>query len=141
MSAPQIPNLNTLRKDGGRRIGRGRGGAAGGAESSNNESDSVAKDRIVQSTDNDAATSRMSAIEAGYLDDPFTRLLSQSGIVERRLPLMNRGQICHVLLSPVQRLSIIFRHICSDNSHRSIGGFVLRDRSEVGETDYLAWCW
>jgi [phosphatase 2A protein]-leucine-carboxy methyltransferase len=98
MSAPQIPNLNTLRKDGGRRSGRGRGGAGGGAESGNSETDSNAKDRIVQSTDNDAATSRLSAVEAGYLDDPFTRLLSPSGNVQRRLPLMNRGLICHALL-------------------------------------------
>jgi len=98
MSAPQIPNLNTLRKGGGRRSGRGRGGPGDGAESRRDETDSIAKNRIVQSTDNDAATSRLSAVEAGYLDDPFTRLLSQSGNVERRLPLMNRGQICHILL-------------------------------------------
>lgn len=51
----------------------------------------MSKDRIVQNTDNDAATSRLSAVESGYLDDPFARLLTHSENVDRRLPLMNRG--------------------------------------------------
>jgi [phosphatase 2A protein]-leucine-carboxy methyltransferase len=92
MSAPRIPNLNTLRRDGGRRGGRGRGAASSGPESSSN-TNPIAKDKIVQSTDNDAATSRLSAVEAGYLDDPFTKMLTQGQNVDRRLPLMNRGAI------------------------------------------------
>ena len=50
-------------------------------------------DRIIRATDNDAATSRLSAVDAGYLDDPFAHLLydTSSKEISRRLPLMNRG--------------------------------------------------
>jgi hypothetical protein len=116
MSALRIPNLNTLRRDGGRRGGRGRGAASSGPESSPN-TNPIAKDKIVQSTDNDAATSRLSAVEAGYLDDPFTKMLTQGQNVDRRLPLMNRGAIYRNGLW--ETLSERFRYICSDNSHRS----------------------
>lgn len=97
MSAPQIPNLNTLRKGAGRRGGRGRGSASGVAESGH-ETNTARKDAIVQGTDHDAATSRLSAVEAGYLDDPFAKLLIPGGNVDRRLPLMNRGQATRRLL-------------------------------------------
>ncbi len=90
MSAPQIPNLNTFRKGAGPRGGRGRGSAPGVA-GSGREIDPARKDAIIRSTDHDAATSRLSAVEAGYLDDPFAKLLTQGGNVDRRLPLMNRG--------------------------------------------------
>lgn len=88
MSAPQIPNLNSLRRGGLR--GRGRGLAdrvTGGAGRKQ-----VDHDQIVRNTDNDAATSRLSAVEAGYLQDPFARLLTTGDGVQRRLPLMNRGK-------------------------------------------------
>ena len=90
MSVPQIPNLNTRRRGGGRRGGRGRGIAPGGTESSR-DANSFARDMIIQGTDNDAATSRSSAVEAGYLDDPYAKLIVPSGTVDKRLPLMNRG--------------------------------------------------
>lgn len=80
MSAPAIPNLNSLR--------RGRGGARGGFSGRSNVPD---KDAIIRSTDNDASSSRMSAVEAGYLDDPFAKHLCD-GTWQRRLPLMNRGK-------------------------------------------------
>lgn len=91
MSTPVIPNLNNFRRGGNRRGGRGRDITVGGAESSsgNNEAE---KEKIIQSTDLDAATSRLSAVEAGYLDDPFARLLTHtSNNVARKLPLINRG--------------------------------------------------
>ena len=88
MSAPQIPNLNTLRRGGLRR--RGRGTALGSTR--NDVARKANNDEIIRNTDNDAATSRLSAVEAGYLDDPFAKLLSGNEEVSRRLPLMNRGE-------------------------------------------------
>jgi [phosphatase 2A protein]-leucine-carboxy methyltransferase len=87
MSAPQIPNLSTLRRGGG---GRGRGRGRGDAAASHNVRQ-VNKDKIIQGTDLDAATSRLSAVECGYLDDPFAKHILPGGHAERRLPLMNRG--------------------------------------------------
>jgi [phosphatase 2A protein]-leucine-carboxy methyltransferase len=89
MSASQIPNLNTLRRGGGRGRGRGRGGPGDAAAS--NQISQVDKDKIIQGTDLDAATSRLSAVECGYLDDPFAKHILPGGHAERRLPLMNRG--------------------------------------------------
>lgn len=91
MSASAIPNLNTLRR-GQRGRGRGRGNAASGADAAG-PGRPQAQDEIIQQTDHDAATSRLSAVEAGYLEDPFARLLSADESVARRLPLMNRGRL------------------------------------------------
>lgn len=85
MAAPQIPNLNTLRKGRLRSRGNGRAGEDGhGVRSSG-------KDRVVQGTDNDASVSRMSAVELGYLDDPYAAALTPPGSATRRLPIINRG--------------------------------------------------
>jgi hypothetical protein len=107
MSAPQIPNLNTLRRGGGglrgRLRGRGRGGSSSGGagdddstsqEDNNNDAKKAAeKDQIVQNTDNDASVSRLSAVDLGYLNDPFARSLTPSGggPGSRRFPIINRG--------------------------------------------------
>ncbi|KAL4779626.1 S-adenosyl-L-methionine-dependent methyltransferase [Aspergillus varians] len=85
MSASQIPNLNTLRRGGGRGRFRGRGGHEGSGSSPGQ------KDQVVQGTDNDASVSRLSAVGLGYLDDPFARALTPSGLATRRLPIINRG--------------------------------------------------
>lgn len=90
MSAPHIPNLNTLRRGGPRSRGGGRGGPIAPISENDTAKSSLAKDEVIQRTDNDAATSRLSAVEAGYLDDPFAKLLTP-GQHARRLPLMNRG--------------------------------------------------
>jgi O-methyltransferase involved in polyketide biosynthesis len=90
MSAPHIPNLNTLRRGGLRSRGRGRGGSTVAVGENESLPSSLIKDEVIQKTDNDAATSRLSAVETGYLDDPFARLLTP-GQHARRLPLMNRG--------------------------------------------------
>lgn len=65
------------------------------------------RDRIVQQTDDDAAGSRQSAVEAGYLHDPFARMLyldsthrgggagqqAPEGVLQvRRMPIINRGK-------------------------------------------------
>lgn len=89
MSAPSIPNLLSLRGGAtGRGRGRGRGGPArsGGPGSGSRPS----HDATIQGTDTDAAVSRLSAVELGYLSDPFARLFVQ-GPATRRLPIINRG--------------------------------------------------
>lgn len=90
MSAPSIPNLNTLRRGGLRGRVRGRGGSGAGAGTT--AAKGIQHDTIVQNTDHDAATSRLSAVDAGYLEDPFAHLLTPTEGVSRRLPLMNRGR-------------------------------------------------
>lgn len=88
MSAPSIPNLLSLRgsRGGARGRGRGRGGHASGA---------AAHDATIQGTDTDAAVSRLSAVEIGYLDDPYAQYFVQSidGPPARRLPIINRGML------------------------------------------------
>jgi hypothetical protein len=93
MSASQIPNLNTLRRGGGRGRLRGRGGFGTGTpgEERHGSRGIAAQDRVVQGTDNDASVSRLSAVEIGYLEDPFARALTPPGSETRRLPIINRG--------------------------------------------------
>ncbi|KAJ5627780.1 hypothetical protein N7520_010018 [Penicillium odoratum] len=86
MAAPRIPNLNTLRR--GR--GQGRGGLRGVEDS--NGTRPTGKDRVVQGTDNDASVSRLSAVELGYLDDPYATALTAPGNATRRFPIINRGK-------------------------------------------------
>ncbi|PLB52286.1 leucine carboxyl methyltransferase [Aspergillus steynii IBT 23096] len=90
MSAPQIPNLNTLRRGGGRGRLRGRGGFAGDGGGGSAASRG-GKDRVVQGTDHDASVSRLSAVGLGYLEDPFARALTPPDLETRRLPIINRG--------------------------------------------------
>lgn len=48
---------------------------------------------MIQGTDTDAAVSRLSAVELGYLDDLYARYFVQSsGPGDRRLPIINRGE-------------------------------------------------
>ncbi|KAF2445908.1 leucine carboxyl methyltransferase [Karstenula rhodostoma CBS 690.94] len=86
-SSNQIPNLKTL-------LGRGRGGglrgrARGGPGASSAGSEAV-RDNAVRGTDQDAAGSRVSCVELGYLDDPYAKLFATQPST-RRLPLLNRG--------------------------------------------------
>lgn len=85
----EIPNLRTLlgqRRGGGLRgRERGRGGIGGSAE----ETEQI-RDDAVKATDQDAAGSRASCVELGYLHDPYAQLFATQG-VSRRLPLLNRG--------------------------------------------------
>lgn len=98
-TAQSIPNLLSLRGrigGGGINQGRyrgvirrgGRGHGPGGAPSSA----SATHDATIQGTDTDAAVSRMSAVQIGYLDDPYAELFAQFGPgAARRLPIINRG--------------------------------------------------
>lgn len=97
-NAPSIPNLLSLRgRIGGGGVtarGRYRGvihrgcrGHGPGAPSA-----SAAHDATIQGTDTDAAVSRLSAVQIGYLEDPYAELFAQSGPgAARRLPIINRG--------------------------------------------------
>ena len=94
MSASHIPNLLTGSHRGGRRGGRG-------TISQGNEAEVIAKqqDSIIQATDTDASVSRLSAVQAGYLTDPFASDFAPSPIPSggfRRLPIINRGMLCKI---------------------------------------------
>ncbi|KAG6008353.1 hypothetical protein E4U21_004557 [Claviceps maximensis] len=89
MAAPSIPNLLSLRGD-GRGSGRpGRGGRPGGPPAPA-ASAAVSPDAAIQGTDTDAAVSRLSAVDLGYLEDAYARLFV-TGPPTRRLPIINRG--------------------------------------------------
>jgi len=90
MSASQIPNLLTSRGRPRSRAGRGRRGGGSGSQLGNATPAQQRKDIDIQSTDTDAAVSRLSAVSLGYLDDPFTSYFV-SGAGTRRLPIINRG--------------------------------------------------
>jgi hypothetical protein len=85
MSSAHIPNLLSSRR--GPRL-RGRGGGRGHGHVG--VSASSRRDQTVQSTDTDAAVSRLSAVSLGYLDDPFAQYFVD-GPGTRRLPIINRG--------------------------------------------------
>ena len=100
MSAPSIPNLLSLRgaRGGARGRGRGRGRGGSGSGYPPSSSPALSQDTVIQGTDTDAAVSRMSAVDLGYLEDPFAQFFAQQpphghghGGVTRRLPIINRG--------------------------------------------------
>lgn len=76
--------MNPLRLPGPNRLGRPKAG-------DDKDSTPEAKDRVVQQTDQDASQSRLSAVETGYLQDPFASVFVNGG-AQRKLPLINRGQ-------------------------------------------------
>lgn len=57
----------------------------------------------MQGTDNDASVSRLSAVDLGYLDDPYATALTPSGSATRRLPIINRGKAISRLVSGLNR--------------------------------------
>lgn len=75
----------------------------------------VDHDQVVRNTDNDAATSRLSAVDAGYLEDPFARLLTPGDGVHRRLPLMNRGKAWAMDIYLTELT--IFRDLCENDGN------------------------
>ncbi len=88
MAAPQIPNLSTLRSS--------RAGLAPrGGRPISTEEEQAANDKIVQCTDNDASVSRLSAVEVGYMEDPFAKAFvpSETDRWIRRFPIINRGRL------------------------------------------------
>lgn len=99
MAASQIPNLlETLRASRAARGGvnsSGRRGGGGAATARSKEStSSESRDKIVQQTDEDASGSRLSAVEAGYLEDAFAHAFytnTNCQEIPRRMPIINRG--------------------------------------------------
>ncbi|OLN88066.1 Leucine carboxyl methyltransferase 1 [Colletotrichum chlorophyti] len=90
MSSNSIPNLLSLRGSrGASRAGRGRGRGGAGSPSSSGPT----HDQTIQGTDDDAAGSRLSAVNVGYLKDPFAHFFvdNMSGPPPRRMPIINRG--------------------------------------------------
>jgi [phosphatase 2A protein]-leucine-carboxy methyltransferase len=88
-----IPNLNTLRTGRGRpRLRRGGRGVSSNNDGSSTVDEGASRDKIIQQTDHDASSSRMSAIELGYLQDDFAKLFwPASETVPKRYPIINRG--------------------------------------------------
>ncbi|KAI0406845.1 leucine carboxyl methyltransferase [Xylaria palmicola] len=91
LPAPSIPNLLTLRGSRGGSGARARGLGRGGARRSAAAAPMPSHDAVIQGTDTDAAVSRMSAVDLGYLDDPCARFFVQAPAAMRRLPIINRG--------------------------------------------------
>ena len=75
--------------------GRGRGGRGSRARGRGPAADpgdpgrQPPQDAAVRDTDTDAAVSRLSAVDAGYLHDPFARVFVCRP--QRRMPIINRG--------------------------------------------------
>ena len=111
MAAPHIPNLNTFRSS-GRAFNR-LGGNLKSSSSLNVEDERLAKDKIVQLTDQDASVSRLSAVEVGYLDDPFARLFVSAG-QQRRFPIINRGISKKLRATNPHNANKRRRHVCPD---------------------------
>ena len=89
-----IPNLNTLKRGrGGSRVRRGGRGTVDDDGAGPSESNVEAtRDKIIQQTDCDASSSRMSAVALGYLDDPFAECFFPPGDdVPKSYPIINRG--------------------------------------------------
>ena len=102
MNAPSIPNLLTLRSSrGGRGTSRRNGHEPSANTSTSNATptSSAKHDRIIQQTDDDAAGSRLSAVDAGHLEDAFADVFWEAEGTEtegarirpRRMPIINRG--------------------------------------------------
>lgn len=130
MAAPHIPNLATFRsaRDNNISSGRGRGRRRGrglpqgifipppsvrqGEEEQDIKIDqAVEKVKIIQSTDQDASISRWSAVQAGYLRDPFAHLFTPSP-APRRFPIINRGAyiLSHPFGFPIAAFTPTYTH-------------------------------
>ena len=121
MAAPHIPNLLTSRNARGSGVGRGRGrGSHASSSETTAEERQQAKDRIIQATDGDASVSRLSAVEVGYLDDPFAKFFVAGNSAQRRFPIINRGLIstshCNRLIA--HALTVLTRNLCANHRHR-----------------------
>ncbi|KAI0159706.1 leucine carboxyl methyltransferase [Xylariaceae sp. FL1272] len=107
MPAPSIPNLLSLRGSRGGSGTRGRTRGRGGAPAASASAPS--HDAVIQGTDTDAAVSRMSAVDLGYIQDRYAQYFvptSGTGDHVRRLPIINRGT--YTRTTAINRLVDIF---------------------------------
>lgn len=93
MASNSIPPLSTFRGERrGPRLRRGERSGSKIHDAASGEDAGSQRDQVVQQTDHDASSSRMSAIALGYLDDPFTQAFLPPGEqVVKRYPIINRG--------------------------------------------------
>lgn len=104
--ASSIPNLSTLRgqRGGLRGLAARRRGAPPTSDhvtTQEDEDPQVKRDQIIQQTDNDASSSRMSAVALGYMNDEFAKpFISEQ--IPRRYPIINRGT--YVRTTAIDRL-------------------------------------
>ncbi|CAJ2514199.1 Uu.00g023180.m01.CDS01 [Anthostomella pinea] len=118
MSPPSIQDLLSERLRGSRGGARGRSRGRRGHSSS---TPSPSHDATIQGTDTDAAVSRMSAVDIGYLDDPFAQFFVQVptvGDIVRRLPIINRGT--YTRTAALDRLIAAFLSGCEGQERQII---------------------
>lgn len=143
MAAPNIPNLKSLMTNRPPGRGRGRGGARSGnrfgTSSGFPNDDEAARDRVIQNTDQDAVGSRLSAVNAGYMNDCYAKVFYKGEAAPKRFPIINRGEIWSILMIGT-RLNTR-RHLCALHGNRSTSKVFPRDQPGPDETDYLSWCW
>ncbi|TKA44788.1 hypothetical protein B0A55_13098, partial [Friedmanniomyces simplex] len=113
-----IPNLTTFRT--GRRghaLRGGRSGRAGPHDDDDGDVRSVeaGRDAIIQQTDHDASSSRMSAVALGYLDDRFAKaFLAPGEQITKRYPIIHRGT--YVRTTAIDKL--VNRFLAAQPEHR-----------------------
>jgi len=90
-----IPNLLSGLRNNPRGRGRGRGQSSQSPladPSAPYQAPKLPRSELaIRATDTDAAVSRLSAVQAGYLDDPFAEHFVDAASSTRRLPIINRG--------------------------------------------------
>jgi len=90
-----IPNLLSGLRSNPRGRGRGRGQSSSFPPADPSFANQVPKlprsEQAIRATDTDAAVSRLSAVQAGYLEDPFAEHFVDATSNARRLPIINRG--------------------------------------------------
>jgi len=159
MSAPSIPNLLSPRgasrggdRGRGRSRGRGFGMSAGGgrgrggpgSEPGSASAARLGHDATVQGTDTDAAVSRLSAVELGYLQDPFANLFVQAappGPSARRLPIINRGKLIPLVGIPFSQTKTIARDIHKNHGDRQARGYFPLPDPGSGKANHITRCW